>query len=381
MDTARNKRCSSGENNEKVDMKRVALEFMFSVVLASMALDAQGVDRTAQLPDAPGRETVRKICAACHPAELVLGKGMSREQWGGIVSNMISRGAKGTEAEFAEVVDYLAKNLPPHTDAQATTRRRGGGGGGLLAQAGPSDKHIVDEQAAQRGKATYTAECITCHGPKARGTDKGPDIVRSLIVLKDRYGDTIGPFLRKGHPAQSGASSADLKQTEIVDLSHFLHQQVGDTLRTGPYNKVLNVLTGDPKAGEAYFNGLGKCNTCHSPTGDLAGIAKKYDPPVLQLKFVFPQTVAFGRSVTMGARKPVMVTVTSPSGERVTGVLDQMDDFSVSLRDASGQYWSFKRAPDVRVEKSDPYAAHVALLDQYTDKDIHDVVAYLETLK
>jgi hypothetical protein len=83
----------------------------------------------------------------------------------------------------------------------------------------------------------------------------------------------------------------------------------------------------------------------------------------------------------MGARKPVMVTVTSPSGERVTGVLDQMDDFSVSLRDASGQYWSFKRAPDVRVEKSDPYAAHVALLDQYTDKDIHDVVAYLETLK
>jgi mono/diheme cytochrome c family protein len=251
----------------------------------------------------------------------------------------------------------------------------------LLAQAGPSDKHIVDDQAAERGKATYTAECVTCHGPKARGTDKGPDIVRSLIVLKDRYGDTVGPFLQKGHPSQSGAASADLKPAEIVDLSHFLHQKVGDTLRTGPYNKVLNVLTGDPKAGEAYFNGPGKCNTCHSPTGDLAGIAKKYDPPVLQLKFVFPQTVAFGRGITAGTRKPVMVTVTSPSGERVTGILDQMDDFSVSLRDASGQYWSFERAPGVRVEKSDPYAGHVALLDQYTDKDIHDVVAYLETLK
>jgi cytochrome c oxidase cbb3-type subunit 3 len=362
-------------------MKSVTLECMFSVVLASMALDAQGVNGSPQLPDAPGRETVRKICAACHPAELVLGKGMSREQWGGIVSNMITRGAKGTEAEFAQVVDYLAKNLPPHTDAQATSRKPGGGGGGLLAQAGPSDKHIVEEQAAERGKVTYTAECITCHGPKARGTDKGPDIVRSLIVLKDRYGDTIGPFLRKGHPTQSGTASADLKETEIVDLSHFLHQKVGDTLRTGPYNKVLNVLTGDPKAGEAYFNGPGKCNTCHSTTGDLAAIAKKYDPPVLQLKFVFPQTVAFGRGLTTGARKPIMVTVTSPSGERITGVLDQIDDFSVSLRDAAGQYWSFKRAPDVRVEKSNPYAAHIALLDQYTDKDIHDVVAYLETLK
>jgi cytochrome c oxidase cbb3-type subunit 3 len=361
-----------------VAMKRVVLECTFSLVVGGMALYAQG-DRSVQLPDAPGRETVKKICAACHPAELVLGKGMSREQWGGIVSNMITRGAKGTEAEFAQVVDYLAKNLPPHTDAQTTARKRGGGG--LLAQAGPSDKHIVDEEAAERGKVTYTAECITCHGPTARGTDKGPDLVRSLVVLKDRYGDTIGPFLRKGHPAQSGTSSADLNQAQIVDLSHFLHQKVGDTLRTGPYNKVLNVLTGDPKAGEAYFNGAGKCNTCHSPTGDLGGIAKKYDPAVLQLKVVFPQTVAFGRSITTGAKKPVMVTVTSPSGERVTGVLDQMDDFSVSLRDASGEYRSFKRAPDIRVEKSDPYAAHVALLDQYTDKDIHDVVAYLETLK
>jgi mono/diheme cytochrome c family protein len=361
-------------------MKRVALEYMFSLVLAGMGLHAQG-DRAAQLPDAPGRETVKKICSGCHPAELVLGKGMSREQWGGIVSNMISRGAKGTDAEFALVLDYLAKNLPPHTDAQATARRRGGGGGGLLAQAGPSDKHIVDDEAAERGKVTYTAECITCHGPKGRGTGKGPDLVRSLVVLKDRYGDTIGPFLRKGHPMQSGASSTDLKQAQIVDLSHFLHQKVGDTLRTGPYNKVLNVLTGDPKAGEAYFNGPGKCNTCHSPTGDLAGIAKKYDPAVLQLKVVFPQTVAFGRRVTTGAKKPVMVTVTSPSGERVSGVLDQMDDFSVSLRDASGQYRSFERTPELRVEKSDPYAAHVALLDRYTDKDIHDVVAYLETLK
>lgn len=359
-------------------MKHLFLGCIFGVLWASVTY-AQSVQRAAQLPDAPGRETVKKLCATCHPAELVLGKGMSREQWGGIVSNMISRGAKGTEAEFAEVVDYLAKNLPPHSDAQTTARKRGGGGDSLLSQAGPSDKHIVDDQAAERGKTTYTAECISCHGPKARGTEKGPDLVRSLLVLKDRYGDTIGPFLRKGHPTQS--SGANLKPTEIVDLSHFLHQKVGDTLRTGPYNKVLNVLTGDPKAGEAYFNGSGKCNTCHSPTGDLAGIARKYDPPVLQLKFVFPQTVAFGRGVTKGAKKPVMVTVTSPSSERVTGVLDHIDDFSVSLRDASGQYRSFKRSPDLRVEKSDPYAVHVALLDQYTDKDIHNVVAFLETLK
>lgn len=362
-------------------MNRFAFGFGTHLLLTSAMLLAQTPGASGQLPAAPGRETVKKICASCHPAEVVLGKGMSREQWGGIVSNMISRGAKGTDAEFAQVVDYLAKNLPPGNVGAAAAPTKRKTGGGLLAQAGASDKHIVDEVAAKRGRTTYIAECITCHGPKGRGTRQGADLVRSLVVLKDRYGDTIGPFLQKGHPTQSGVASSSFTKAQIEDLSNFLHEKVGDTLRSGPYNKVLNVLTGDAKAGKAYFNGAGRCSTCHSPTGDLAGIGKKYEPPVLQLKFVFPQTVAFGRRASAGVKQPVTVKVTLPSGETVSGVLEHMDDFYVSLRDASGLYRSFKRTPDVKVEKNDPYAAHVALLDEYTDKDMHDVVAYLETLK
>ena len=363
-------------------VRRLALPLIANLLLASGALFGQATSRPAELPDAPGRETVKKVCAACHPAEVVLGKGMTREQWGGIVSNMISRGAKGTESEFADVVDYLSKNLPPkENSAPPGAARQRAAGGGLLAQAGASDKHIVDDRAAARGQIVYTAECITCHGPKGRGTAQGSDIVRSLVVLHDRYGSALGPFLLKGHPTQSGKPSSAFTQTQIEDLSDFLHQKVGDTLRTGPYNKVLNVLTGDPKAGEIYFNGAGKCSGCHSATGDLAGIARKYDPPVLQLKVVFPQTVAFGRRMAAGTRKPVTVTVTPLSGPSVTGVLVRMDDFNVSLTDQSGAYRSFVRAPAVAVEKKDPYAAHIALLDQYTDKEIHDVVAYLETLK
>ena len=304
---------------------------------------------------------------------------MSREQWGDIVSNMISKGAKGTEADFAQIVDYLSTNLPPNAGAPTTARKRPAGG--LLAQAGASDKHIVDDEAADRGKIIYIAQCITCHGPKARGNERGPDVVRSLIILEDRYGDKLGPFLMKGHPTQTGLASASFSQNQVQNLSHFMHQKVGDTLRTGPYNKVLNVLTGDPKAGETYFNGAGKCGTCHSPVKDLAGIAKKYDPPALQLKVVFPQTVAFGRRGASGGIQPVTVSVTTPDGARLTGVLLQMDDFNVALRDSTGQYQSFKRTPDLQIEKNNPYAAHIALLDQYTDKDIHNVVAYLETLK
>jgi mono/diheme cytochrome c family protein len=306
---------------------------------------------------------------------------MTREQWGSIVSNMISRGAKGSDEEFSDVVDYLTKTLPPVKAGGAvpaanvkTPRPKS-----LIDQAGANDKQVVDEDAALRGKSTYIAQCITCHGTRARGGERGADLIRSLVVLHDRYGSTIGPYLTKEHP---GAQAFSLTQDQIVDLSHFLHQQVGDTLRTGPYNSVLNILVGDPREGKAFFDGPGQCSQCHSTAGDLAHIGSKYDPPVLQLKVVFPQTAAFGRKQgASNSRKPVTVTVTTASGGSVSGVLDQIDDFNVSLIDSAGQYHSFERGPGVQVEKHDPYAGHVALLDKYTDKDIHDVVAYLETFK
>jgi mono/diheme cytochrome c family protein len=251
---------------------------------------------------------------------------------------------------------------------------------------GADDQQVVDDVLADRGKKIYIAECITCHGTKARGANEGPpnlrgsDLVRSLTVLHDRYGDTIGAFLKKGHMTQSGTPSANFTATQIVDLSHFLHQRVGDTLRSGPFNSVLNVLTGDAKAGEAYFNGEGKCSTCHSVTGNFAGIARRYDPPTLQQRFLFPATPVFGgRNAKSG--KPVILTVTPPDGPAVTGELARLNDFDVALRDSAGDYHSWKRTPELKVEKNDPYATHNALLEQYTDKNIHDVVAYLETLK
>jgi mono/diheme cytochrome c family protein len=307
---------------------------------------------------------------------------MTREQWGSIVSNMISRGAKGSDEEFAQVVDYLAQTFPPGKQAPtaegATPRGRPARRPSLIDQAGANDKQVVDEDAAARGKGLYDAQCVRCHGQDARGANGGPDLVRSLVVLHDRYGNTIGLYLKKDHPKPNEFKLTD---AQILDLSHFLHQQVGNTLRTGPFNHVLNILVGDPREGKAYFNGPGKCNQCHSVTGDLAHIASKYDPAVLQLKVVFPQTAAFGRRGPMNSRKPVTVTVTTATGETVSGVLEEIDDFSVSLRDDAGRYHSFPRGPGVKIEKHDPYVAHVSLLDEYTDKDIHDVVAYLETFK
>jgi cytochrome c553 len=173
---------------------------------------------------------------------------------------------------------------------------------------------------------------------------------------------------------------SSLSDSQVKDLSNFLHQQVSNTLRSGPYTKVLNVLTGDPKAGAEYFNTAGTCSQCHSPTGDLAGIASRYDPPTLQQRFLFPRAISFGRR-GIALAKPTTVTVSTPDGGSVSGTLVHLDDFTVALKDADGNYRSWKRTPQVKVEKHDPYAAHDELLDRYTDKDIHNVVAYLETLK
>ena len=249
---------------------------------------------------------------------------------------------------------------------------------------------IVDPEAANRGKSIYIAECITCHGPKARGTAQGADLVRSQVVLHDRYGDNLGPFLKKGHRMQSGNQSAGLSQNQIRDLSHFLRQRLDDTMNRGPGNSgnpAPNILTGDAKAGEAFFNGAGECHTCHQPSGDLKGIGSRYTPVDLQQRFLFPGQ-GFGRGGRGGdggsapiQRATITVTVTPPGGPAITGVPDRIDDFNVTLRDFSGAFYSWARTPDLKVEKHDPLAAHHAILAVIADRDIHNVVAFLETLK
>jgi mono/diheme cytochrome c family protein len=385
--------------NSRMKNLKVTLA-LFASAIFPMTVQGQPAQRAIQLPDGPGKDVTQKVCGTtCHGPDIVAGTGRTRNQWTGVVNSMVGRGAKASDTDLHQIVDYLSSHFGPNmTPIPGVARPSGPGarpargafgkGPGPLG-GGAADSHVVDDQSAERGKSVYIAECITCHGVKGRGgsgglprNQQGADLIRSVLVLHDRYGDEIGPFLAKGHPLQSGKPGSSLTSQQVGDLANFLHRQVYYTLRGGPDLEIQNVLTGDPKAGQAYFNGAGKCNTCHSPAGDLAGIGKKYDPPTLQTKFLFPRTVASGRSGSRASKaKPVTVTVTLSSGEVVEGVLDKLDDFNVSLRDAQGDYRSFSITPSVKVVKHDPYQVHVELLDQYTDKNMHDIVAYLETLK
>ncbi len=236
-----------------------------------------------------------------------------------------------------------------------------------------------DPAAFERGAKLYAANCAGCHGAVARGGVGAPDLVRSVLVLDDEKGILIAPVIRDGRVDQ-GMPKSSLPDSQIADIVAWLHVQTYAAGHRSTY-AFQDVLTGNAKKGEAYFNGAGGCHTCHSPTGDLKGIGAKYDGFTLQARWLQPRGGRGGRGGA-SARSAIKVTVTPLSGPPVTGTLDRVDDFSVSLRDAGGDYHSFTRMGDVpKVEIRDPLKGHTDLLSKYSDADIHNMTAYLVTLK
>jgi len=234
-------------------------------------------------------------------------------------------------------------------------------------------RSVVDPDSSERGSKIYGSNCARCHGEDARGTANGPDLLRSLVVLHDRrqmlYGKEFGPVLTTGPN-----HNFKFNEKELADLSQFLTASINGILRSGYNAQPTNLLNGDAKAGEAYFNGAGGCSKCHSATGDLAHVGKQYPPAALQQKFLFPNFGLF-------LKRKVQVTVKLASGKVYSGDLVRIDDFTVTLREKSGEDRSFNRVPGITVTMDDPYAAHADLLDKYTDADIHNMTTYLETLK
>lgn len=238
----------------------------------------------------------------------------------------------------------------------------------------------LDPAAVERGRKIFVPTCGFCHGNDAHGKS-GPDLVRSALVLHDNKGDTIGPVIRNGRPDRGMPAFPSLSPEQIADISTFLHSRAAAVSNRFGY-KIGDIVTGDPQKGAAFFHGEGHCGTCHSPTGDLAHVASKYEPVELQRRMLYPAPnlidVFLGKAVKPPA--PTKVTVHLPSGEAVSGTLDHLDEFIVSMHDSTGWYRSFSRE-NATVDVQDPRAAHEALLPKYTDDDMHNVLAYLETLK
>jgi cytochrome c oxidase cbb3-type subunit III len=257
----------------------------------------------------------------------------------------------------------------------------------VVAAQPPSPRQDQPDAAAiDRGRELLATQCGFCHGTNARGGSSGPDLTRSALVQEDEGGKQLGEFLRVGRPDRGMPKFDQLGDAQMSDLAAFLHDTIRLVARRNLY-KILDILVGDAKAGEAMFNGAGRCATCHSLTGDFKGIGAKYTPEALQGRIVRPR----GRTgPPAGPPRPpytestaVKATVTPPSGPSFTGAIIRLTDFDVILYDQStGQMRSWLRNGDVpRVVVSDPLQAHIDMLSKWTDADMHNMTAYLASLK
>lgn len=258
----------------------------------------------------------------------------------------------------------------PPAAAQGRGGGRGRGGQGTREFLGLGRQ--PDAEVAARGEKLYAASCAFCHGADARGAE-APSLLRSETVLHDDKGELIGPIVRDGRPDKGMPPMPGVTPQQIAEIAEYLHLLVERAANRGLYSSIFSndIVTGDARAGEAFFNA--HCRACHSPTGDLAHVGSKYQPVTLQNRWLYP---AGGRG--RGAQQTA--TVTLRSGARVSGTIRRLDDFDVSLVDAGGAYHSWPREA-VAVALDDPLAAHRQLLSTYTDADVHNVTAYLVSLK
>lgn len=227
---------------------------------------------------------------------------------------------------------------------------------------------VPDQATIERGRALYVPTCGFCHGTSATGAE-GPDLVRSFVALRDEGGNEIGPVIRAGRPGMP--AFPQMTDDQIRDIAAFLRNRQQDAIDRNAY-QLKNVNTGNIAKGKTYFTT--HCTTCHSIDKDLKGVASKYEDAVLMGKIAYPG----GRGLSPAGRQSV--TVTAP-GKTVTGRLEYLDDFEVAVRDATGEYHGFHRGAAVKVDVKDPLEGHVKLMKAFSDTDLHDVLAYLVTLK
>ena len=228
------------------------------------------------------------------------------------------------------------------------------------------------------GQPIFSAHCGFCHGRDTAGGETGPDLTRSGLVAEDVRGDKIGPVVRTGR-VDKGMPAVTLSDTDLAAVVAFIHDEKtkAESLEGNRRSvDVADLQTGHAEAGKQYFNGAGGCARCHSATGDFAGLATRLQGLTLLQRMLYPRG---GRGAGPSAR-PAMVTVTLASGQTVTGKLAYRDEFTIALTDSSGWYRSWP-TNHVRFTVDNPLDAHAEQLGKYTDDDMHNILAYLQTLR
>lgn len=224
----------------------------------------------------------------------------------------------------------------------------------------------------ESGRTLFQQDCAFCHGRDAGGGETGPDLIDSPVTASDVKGDKIGVVVRNGRP-DKGMPRFSMSDQDLAGIVAFIHEQKAKYEKhPGGRRRVdeADLQTGNAEAGKQYFNGAGTCSRCHSPTGDLAGVSKRFKGLKLEQRFLYPRD----------ANTSTTAIVTLPSGATVKGKVVYHDEFTIGIRDDTGWYRAWPAAR-VKYKIDAPVEAHADLLGKYTDDDIHNLMAYLQTLR
>lgn len=227
-----------------------------------------------------------------------------------------------------------------------------------------------DKDAAARGGPVFQQNCAFCHGAQARGAT-GPNLITSDVVLGDDHGEHLVPWLKQGRPEKGMPAFGTMPEAQLKDIAEFLHLQVEEVANRGAYH-VLNILVGDKAKGQTYVRA--HCMTCHTQES-FAHIGSRFrSPDQLQRGWIWPSRAG-------NAKLVVTATVKTRDGATLSGRVVQVSDFRITVEDTEGQKHAIEREPGVDVEVKDPLAAHETMIMTLANDDMHNVTAYLESLK
>jgi mono/diheme cytochrome c family protein len=335
-------------------------------IYAASAAASGGMQATASPASGSGpsgAQIYENNCAICHgekmegilpafPPLLGVGRHLTAQQ----ITDLVHHG-KGRMPGFTKLHDDEITALLHYLDS-----------GQSLVLASADSPH--SSASSGMGGALFQQNCAFCHGREAEGGETGPDLTRSKLVAKDVAGSTIGEVVRNGRP-EKNMPRFNFSDQELATLVGFIHAQTAKAQADNGHRRgvdVSDLQTGNVEAGRRYFNGAGNCASCHSPKGDLARVASRYEGLELEERMLYPKDVKS------------KVAVTLSSGLKVAGTLEYLDEFTLVMRDANGKYRSWT-LPAVKYLVDSPVNAHVEQFPKYTDADVHDLMAYLQTLR
>ena len=342
-----------------------------SAAQADGATATQKATSRSTADDAAGTKVYAMNCAACH--------GEKRQGNPPAFPSLVGVGDRMTEAEITVRIHEGKGSMPAFPDLKGaeltalihflvspTAKTETA----PISQEAPSASTTHATPLAAAGNSLFQQNCSFCHGRDAMGGESGPDLTSSRLVRTDIAGDKISEVVRNGVAGTKMPAFAFSNQ-EMASVVAFIHDRASKAASAPGQRRgvdVADLQTGNAEAGKRYFDGVGGCVKCHSATGDLAGIASRLEGLQLEEQMLYPRNAKS------------RVTVTPPAGEQVSGVVEYQDEFTIGLRDGNGVYHSWPTSA-VKYVVDSPVDAHIEQFSKYTDADIHNLMAYIQTLQ